>query len=297
MVFVHAESRSIVKKVHASYSTCVRQSLKDELENKTLCQNYMDKCSFFAIAIDSTLIRNEHLFSCFARFSFEDRLIQIPLFFDTYHQLSGDGVAHLVYNKLAEHNCEFEKLVCVSSDGASNMIGSLNGMTVVLKRLIEQHCTERQKPFNNFHSVWCLAHRLNLVTKDLLECERLTVVKAFCDWFSDRRRQASFKAFLSQRNVCQKLKCVPQPSDTRWLFYRGVIASIMSQDSFVEAFIQGREGFTTVWNSLVEDDERYGLSPDKQFSLFDDKFRSVFLFAKSVLEIFGRVNQVFKDAI
>ena len=64
----------------------------------------------------------------------------------------------------------------------------------------------------------CLAHRLNLFTKDLLECERLTVVKAFCDWFSDRRRQVSFKAFFSQRSVGQKLKCVPQPSDTRWLF-------------------------------------------------------------------------------
>ena len=83
MVFVHPPSMSIVKKVFASYSTCVRQSLRDEHEKTGLCQRYMDECSFFAIAIDSTLIRNEHLYSCFARFSFDGHIIQIPLFFDT----------------------------------------------------------------------------------------------------------------------------------------------------------------------------------------------------------------------
>ena len=199
IVFINPHSRSIVKKVHASYSTCVRQSLKDESEKKRLFQKYMDECLFFAVAIDSTQIRNEHLFSCFARFSFQDSLIQIPMFFDVHHLSTGDGVAHFVFDKLVQFNCSFEKLVCVSSDGASNIIGSSNGMTVAWKRLILQHCAERQISFNEFHSVWCFAHRLNLVTKDLLECERLNVVKAFSDWFSDRRRQVHFKAFLSQK--------------------------------------------------------------------------------------------------
>ena len=150
------------------------------------------------------------------------------MFFDVHLLSTGDGVAHFVFDKLVQFNCSFEKLVCVSSDGASNMIGSSNGMTVALKRLIQRHCAEQQVPFNEFHSVWCFAHRLNLVTKDLLECQGLNVVKAFSEWFSDRRRQVSFKAFLSQRSVQQKLKCVPQPSDTRWLFFRDVISSILS---------------------------------------------------------------------
>ena len=218
MVFIYPPSRSVVKKVHASYSTCVRQTLRDGHEKKRLCERYMDECSFFAIAIDSTLIRNEHLFSCFARFSFEDRLIRIPLFFDTYHQSTGDEIALFVYHKLVEHNCSFQKLICVSSDGASNMIGSSNGMTVALKRLIQRHCGEQQTHFSDFHTVWCFAHRLNLVTKDLLGCEGLNVVKAFSDWFSDRRRRVCYKAFLSRKNVQQRLKCVPQPSDTRWPF-------------------------------------------------------------------------------
>ena len=44
-----------------------------------------------------------------------------------------------------------------SSDGASNMIGSSNGMTVALKRLIQRHCAEQQVPFNEFNTVWCFA--------------------------------------------------------------------------------------------------------------------------------------------
>ena len=174
------------------------------------------------------------------------------------------------------------------------MIGNSNGMTIAWKQLILQHCAERQKPFNEFHSVWCFARRLNLVTKELFECERLNVVKAFSDWFSDRRRQVHFKAFLSQKNVQQKLKFIPQPSNTRWLFYRDVITSILSQDTFVEAFIKEYDGFGTFWNSLVDDEEKYCLPVDQKFSIFDDKFRSLFLFAKSVLEILGKVNQVFQ---
>ena len=138
-------------------------------------------------------------FSCFGRFSFQDSLIKSLMFFDVHHLSTGNGVAHFVFDKLVQFNCSFEKLVCVSSDGASNMIGNSNGMTIAWKQLILQHCAERQISFNEFHSVWCFAHRLNLVTKDLLECERLNVVKAFSDWFSDRRRQVHFKAFLSQK--------------------------------------------------------------------------------------------------
>ena len=255
----------------------------------------MEECSFFSIAIDSTLIRNEHLYSCFARFSFEDSIKQTPLFFVICHRSTANDLANFVSNKLIEHDCVFEMLVSVSTDGASNMIGRSNGMTSALKRIIHRHCAEQHLPFNDFHSVWCLAHRLNLVTKDLLSLKRLNVVKAFSDWFSDRRRQASYKKFLSQHNDGQKLKTIPQPSNTQWLFYRDVVASILSQDLSVDGFIQDNDDFQKFWNSLVEDDEGFHLSADKHFSLLDGEFHCLFMFARSVLEILGRVNTVFQE--
>ena len=80
IVFISPSSEEIVKRVHASYNSCVRQSIRDGKEKKRQCQRYMEGCSFFSIAIDSALVGNEHLFACFSRFCFEDSVVQIPLF-------------------------------------------------------------------------------------------------------------------------------------------------------------------------------------------------------------------------
>ena len=144
----------------------------------------MQDCRFFSIAIDSSPIRNQHLISCFVRFSFEGRIVQTPLFFEVLSASTGNGIAELVINKLLEHGVQFEKLVSDSTDGAGNMVGRLSGMTTTLKELIRQHCTHAHVPFKEFHSVWCIAHRLNLVTRDFLDSRGIYVVKAFCDWVS-----------------------------------------------------------------------------------------------------------------
>ena len=51
----------------------------------------------------------------------------------------------------------------------------------------------------------------------------------------------------------------------------------MSQELSVEEFIDNHGDFQTFWNSLVENEETFGLSVDKQFSLCGDEFRSLFL--------------------
>ena len=139
----------------------------------------MQDWRFFSIAIDSSLIRNQHLFSCFIRFSFEDRIVQRPLFLDVLSASTGNGIAELVFNKLLEHGVQFEKLVSVSTDGAGNMVGRLSGMTTTLKELIRQHCTHAHVPFKEFHSVWCMAHRLNLVTRDFMDSRGFTWSRPF----------------------------------------------------------------------------------------------------------------------
>ena len=132
-------------------------------------------------------------------------------------------------DKLDEHGAEFQKLVSVATDGAANMVGKYSGMTACLKRLVQQRCSTGRIPYNEFHSVWCFAHRLNLVTRDFMDLKGVNIVKAFADWLSDRRRQVSSKTFLSGTNAGNKLRSIPQPSDTRWLFYRDVISAILFQ--------------------------------------------------------------------
>ena len=295
IVFTHPPSTEIVKRVKASYTSCIRQTLREEEERKRLVQQHMDECSHFSLATDSALIRNEHVFSCFARFTFEDRVVQTPLFFGVFHGSTGNDIAHWAFNKILEHGPSFEKLVSISTDGASNMVGRNGGMTCALKELIRQHCASSQIPFNDFHCVWCMAHRLNLVTRDFLNEKGISVVKAFCDWFSDRRRQTCYKKFLAQNNVREKLKKTPQPSDTRWLFYHDVVCSILSQSTFVEKFIKQDVDFQEFWSSLKTDQEKYGLNVESELSFEDGWFHSLFLFVKFILEMLGRVNRVFQE--
>ena len=102
-------------------------------------------------------------------------------------------------DKLDEHGAEFQKLVSVATDGAANMVGKYSGMTACLKRLVQQRCATGRIPYNEFHSVWCFAHLLNLVTRDFMDLKGVNIVKVFADWLSDRRRQVSYKTFCHER--------------------------------------------------------------------------------------------------
>ena len=107
-------------------------------------------------------------------------------------------------------------------------------------------------PFQDFHTVWCLAHRINLVTRDLMDMKGINIVKAFSDWFLDNRRQTAYKKFIMQDSNRQRLRSIPQPSDTRWLFYRDVVSAILSQRNTVDELSRVMKDFWrsgTLWGS------------------------------------------------
>ena len=157
IIFIEPRNEEIANKIHASYSTCLRQCLKDELAGKRLCQQYMKECSHFSIAVDSALIRREHVLSCFARFAIKETFIQIPVFFTVCHVETGEDLALFMMAKLDEHGAEFQKLVSVTTDGAANMNGKYSGMSACLKRLVRQRCATAHIHFDEFHTVWCFA--------------------------------------------------------------------------------------------------------------------------------------------
>ena len=212
------------------------------------------------------------------------------------HRSTGDDVAHFLFNTLMEYNPTLEKLVSVSTCGASNMTGRISGMTTKLKPFIRQHCAARQALFNDFNTVWCIAHRLNLVTKDLMGLKGMSIVNGFADWFSDRSRQTNYKAFLSETSNTDKLTSIPRPSKTRRMFYYDVISAILSQHTLVERFIKGRNGFSTFWNSVKLKKTLYGPLVDKHFSFEDGEFLTLFLFAKHVLGLLRRVNLFLQES-
>ena len=142
-------------------------------------------------------------------------MIQLPIFFATCFVSSGNDMAQFLFDKLVEKDVDFSKLVCVSTDGATNMVGQMNGMVVNIKSLIGRHCLERNVPFFDFHSVWCFAHRANFITRDFLGMKMINAVLSFVDWFSTKRRQVSYRRFLASHYPDAKTKRIPQPSETR----------------------------------------------------------------------------------
>ena len=103
IIYIHPKSEVIVNRIHASYSTCLRQSLKDETACNSLCRRYMDECPPFAIAVDSALIRRENIVSCFVWFMFRESIVQIALFFSVCSLKSGNDLALFVMDKMLEH--------------------------------------------------------------------------------------------------------------------------------------------------------------------------------------------------
>ena len=79
MVFIMPENEGISKRILANFGSCQRRAIKDGERNKRLCEKYMEECLYFSIAVDTALFRNEHVISCTGRFSFDDRVLEIPL--------------------------------------------------------------------------------------------------------------------------------------------------------------------------------------------------------------------------
>ena len=159
-------------------------------------------------------------------------------------------MARLIFQKLIERNAHFDKLVSVATDGAANMVGKFNGMTACFKTLVEQHCRGNNMYSPKIHTMWCFAHRINLVTRAFLAIKPVNVVLKFSDWFSKRGRQVAYKRYLMLNESNPDLGVIPQPSETRWLFYRDVVRAIVSQEAHIEAFVGSESEFESLWNGL-----------------------------------------------
>ena len=297
IVFISPENEEISRRIFASHTSCQRQSLKDVDKKFVLCKKYMNECLFFSLAVDTALFGNQHFISCIVRFTFDNNMLEIPLFISSCAASSGKEMARYIFERLIERNACFEKFVSVATDGAANMIGKFNGMSRHLKTLIENHCRSNNVRSPTIHTMWCFAHRINLVTKAFLATKPVSVVLAFSDWFAKRGRQVAYKRFLMVTKPDIELRVIPQPSETRWLYYRDVVRAILSQTEHVEAFVCREAEFVTLWNRLRKDLEECGQRAQINFSFKNPIVKATFDFTLCVLEMLGRVNTVFQERL
>ena len=228
----------------------------------------------------------EHVLACFGRFTFQDCLKQFPLFFSICHASTGEEIAAFVFQMLKQMHAPFEKLSSIATDGANNMIGRDNRMTVYLKRLI-QHEMGNESCY--FHSIWCMSHRLNLVVGGFERVEHIKDVLKFSDRFASRRKTVSYRRWLYGQNQNASCKKIPKPSETRWCFFSVVIDALLDQTKEIDMFLSQDEDFHSFRRSMWKPDASIGTDLTEAF-LNNPFILSHFKFAQSILEKICRMN-------
>ena len=279
LILVSPTNKSITDHIHAGYLSCLRDGARKVQDQEAFFEESFRSCVFFALAFDTALFGQDHVLSCIVKFTFEDKVTQKPLFFKVCDSSTGEELANFVFDVLVSKNVPFEKLSCVASDGAASMIGTTNGMSAHLRRLITrkygpQHC--------KMESMWCFAHRLNLVIRDFQHVDYINSVIRFCDLFTAKRRAVCYKKWLREKSK-DKFRKIPKPSETRWSFYRDVLDVLLSQIDYVEKFIPKDRDLvsfmTSAWHQMVT------ASDDGSPLFFHDNFiLSHFRFAFFVLD-------------
>ena len=216
LLLVSPKNKSLTDHIHAGYLSCLRDGARKVQDQEAFFEESFRSCVYFALAFDTALFMQEHVLSCIVRFTFEDRVTHMPLFYKVCDSSTGEELANFVFDMLVSKNVPFEKRSCVASDGAAGMIGTMNGMSAHLRRLIArkfgpQHC--------KMGSVWCFAHCLNLVIRDFQHVDYINLVIRFCDLFATKRRAVCYKKWLKEKSK-DKFRKIPKPSETRWSFYR-----------------------------------------------------------------------------
>ena len=290
LVFVNPDNCSVAQKIHSGYLSCLRESICQRQTTDVFVQSCFETCKKYSIALDSAQFGQDHVLMCSVRFSFDHHLEQCPLFLSVCDASTGHDYSSFVFDRLKAMNAPLTKLVSVSTDGASCMIGQANGMFSCFKRLVQQDLGS--VPCSMVH-IWCLAHRLNLVIRDFQNVENINSVFLFCDWFTQKRKAVAYKRFLREKHSNKRLKKIPKPSETRWSFYRDVLESLLNQVEEVEEFLLQDEDFIPSRHSLFHFP---GVTIQTPRSFFSNAFiHAHFSFAFDILKRICRFNRALQE--
>ena len=203
-------------------------------------------------------------------------------------------MAKIVFDKLEEKNCDFSKLVSITTDGASNMIGQEHGMANEIVKMANEKMNANRRFGVDVHCLWCIAHRLNLVAQDFKEVENINFVIKFAKWITASDRLVSYASFLRMRYPGLKPKKLPPPSETRWLYYRDTLRAVLDQKGMIDEFMSFQNN-REKWRQHIST-SKHPLGPIQEvpFSFREPLIKAHFKFALFVLDVLGEINTIFQ---
>ena len=236
IAFISPEAGAIANKIHVSYSSCLREAKRRSDETQARHHEMFRNCMYFSLALDTAQFGLDHHISCVVRFGFDDKIQQENLFFEKVSETTGHGLARFVFMKLLEKQCDFSKLVSITTDGAKNMISQQRGLASEIVQMANNQLGTTKRIGVDVHCLWCIDHRLNLVARDFNKVPNINFEILSIDWITAKDRLVSYTAFVKANRETSKKK-IPPPSDIRWLFYRDALVALLEQTQEVDAFL------------------------------------------------------------
>ena len=293
IAFIAPEYTDIAKKIHASYSSCLREAQRKREAIEARHLELFRDCLYFSLALDTAQFGRDTFLSCVCRFGFDECVFQEIILFDKIYQKTGHDLADFVFEKLNAKNCDFTKMVSITTDGAKNMIGQFSGMANEIVKMANERYGTSRRFGADVHSVWCIDHRLNLVAQDFKEVPNINFVLAFINWITANERLVSYSAF-ARRTQRRKKKKIPAPSETRWLFYRDSLKALLDQTDTVEEFLK-LPGILEKWEAYIATPTHpLGVLKDVIFSFQHPLVNAHFRFSLFILDILGDLNTLFQ---
>lgn len=293
MLLLSEENSEVIQHVHTNYDSCVREALAKGLEKDTYIDDCFQQCTCFSLALDTALFGQEHIMVCTVRFVFEVNITQFPLFMAACDASTGEEMAAFVLTKLLEKRAAFSKLVSITTDGASNMIGNEQGLTACLCRLLRSRGILEAEQTAAIKNVWCFSHRLNLVTRDMRDAPGMADIFSLADWITSRRVAVSYRKFLRALDQTTRFRKIPTPSETRWLFYRDVINVVLDQLDQIVLFVSQTDQL--FFRSPLTYSLSLPNSIKKVMSSPESSLRTRLLFAKYLFDVLGKENTAMQN--
>ena len=287
LLLVSEDNSTIAQRIHSNYDSCLQEAWTAGEEKDVFVEDSFQKCECYSLALDTALFGQEHIMSCTVRFVFENDVTQFPLFMALCYASSGEETASFLLSKLREKKAVFSKLVSLTIDGASNMIGNERGLFACFCHLLKRTDTLEKDRISRIKNVWCFAHRMNLVTRDLREVPNMNEVFTLADWVTSRRVAVCYRKFLKTKYRETRFPKIPTPSETRWLFYRDVVKVIISQYDQIVLFINESKELCPTCLTLSQ-----GMCSAVKMSVLiqKDGFKTNLLIAKFILDVLGEEN-------
>ena len=97
IAFITPEAAPIAKKIHVSYTSCLREAQRRYDEAQERHRRFFRECVHFSLAVDTAQFGQDKFLSCVGRFGFAKKIEQELLIFGKVDGTTGNDLARYIF--------------------------------------------------------------------------------------------------------------------------------------------------------------------------------------------------------